>query len=58
MKNTTNKTSPAPSLVSTSSAAVGSGFTLGLDLGDRQPWWWPVVPLVLCAVFGTLLILL
>ena len=36
MKTTTNKTSPSPSLVSTSAAAVGSGFTLGLDLGDRQ----------------------
>ena len=35
MKTTTNKTSPTPSVVSTSSAAVGSGFTLGLDLGDR-----------------------
>ena len=23
-----------------------------------QPWWWPVVLLVLCVVFGTLLILL
>jgi hypothetical protein len=48
-----------PSVVSNNtSAALVSGFTLGLDLGDRQPWWWPVVPLVLCAVFGTLLILL
>jgi len=25
----------APSLVSTATPAVGSGFTLGLDLGDR-----------------------
>jgi transposase len=29
------KTKPTPSLVPTSPAAVGSGFTLGLDLGDR-----------------------
>ncbi len=36
MKTTTNKTSPAPSVVSTSTPAVVSGFTLGLDLGDRQ----------------------
>ena len=36
MKTNTTKTSPTPSVVSTSSAAVGSGFTLGLDLGDRQ----------------------
>jgi hypothetical protein len=36
MKTTTNKNSSTPSVVSTSSAAVGSGFTLGLDLGDRQ----------------------
>jgi len=36
MKTTTNKNSSTPSVVPTSSAAVGSGFTLGLDLGDRQ----------------------
>jgi hypothetical protein len=30
------KTKTAPSLVSTSPAPVVSGFTLGLDLGDRQ----------------------
>jgi transposase len=36
MKTTTNKTSPAPSVVSTFTSAVVSGFTLGLDLGDRQ----------------------
>ena len=36
MKTTTNKNRSTPSVVSTSSAAVGSGFTLGLDLGDRQ----------------------
>jgi len=30
------KTNTTPSVVPTSSAAVGSGFTLGLDLGDRQ----------------------
>ena len=35
MKTTTNKTSPAPSVVSNSTPAVVSGFTLGLDLGDR-----------------------
>src|ERR1700685_2447447 len=36
MKTTTNKTSRAPSAVSTFTPAVVSGFTLGLDLGDRQ----------------------
>jgi transposase len=36
MKTNTTKTSPTPSVVLTSPAAVGSGFTLGLDLGDRQ----------------------
>jgi len=36
MKTTTNKNRSTPSVVPTSSAAVGSGFTLGLDLGDRQ----------------------
>lgn len=36
MKTTPNKIGPAPSLVSTSIPAVVSGFTLGLDLGDRQ----------------------
>ena len=36
MKTTTNKTSPTPSIVSNSTPAVVSGFTLGLDLGDRQ----------------------
>jgi len=30
------KTNTTPSLVSTSTPAVGSGFTLGLDVGDRQ----------------------
>ena len=30
------KTKPAPSVVLTSPAAVVSGFTLGLDLGDRS----------------------
>ncbi len=30
------KTKTAPSVVSTSTPAVVSGFTLGLDLGDRQ----------------------
>jgi len=37
MKNTTNKTSPAPSVVSPSTPAGPSGFTLGLDPGVRQP---------------------
>ena len=36
MKTTTKKTSPTPSVVTTSTPAVISGFTLGLDLGDRQ----------------------
>jgi transposase len=36
MKTTTNKTSPTPSVVSTATPALVSGFTLGLDLGDRQ----------------------
>ena len=36
MKTTTKKTSPTPSVVTTSTPAVVSGFTLGLDLGDRQ----------------------
>jgi transposase len=36
MKTTTNKTSPAPSVVSTFTPAVVSGFTLSLDLGGRQ----------------------
>jgi len=36
MKTTTKKTSPTPSVVTTSTPAVLSGFTLGLDLGDRQ----------------------
>jgi transposase len=36
MKTNITKTSPTPSVVPTSSAAVSSGFTLGLDLGDRQ----------------------
>ena len=35
MKTTTTKASPTPSVVSTSTPAVISGFTLGLDLGDR-----------------------
>jgi hypothetical protein len=35
MKTTTNKTSPTPSVVTTSKPAAVSGFTLGLDLGDR-----------------------
>jgi hypothetical protein len=35
MKTTTNKSSSTPSVVSTSTPAVVSGFTLGLDLGDR-----------------------
>src|SRR5258708_6199287 len=30
------KTKPTPSVVSTSTPVVASGFTLGLDLGDRQ----------------------
>ena len=34
MKTTTNKNSSTPSVVPPSSAAVGSGFTLGLDLGE------------------------
>ncbi len=32
----TNNTTTAPAVVPTSTAAVGSGFTLGLDLGDRS----------------------
>ena len=35
MKTTPNKSSSTPSVVSTSTPAVVSGFTLGLDLGDR-----------------------
>ena len=35
MKTTTNKSSSTPSVASTSAPAVVSGFTLGLDLGDR-----------------------
>ena len=34
MKTNTTKNSPTPSVVPTSSAAVSSGFTLGLDLGE------------------------
>jgi hypothetical protein len=30
------KPTKTPAVVLTSSAAVGSGFTLGLDLGDRS----------------------
>src|SRR5271170_5721375 len=36
MKTNTTKTSPTTSVVSTSTPAAVSGFTLGLDLGDRQ----------------------
>jgi hypothetical protein len=36
MKTTINKNRPAPSIVSTCTPAVVRGFTLGLDLGDRQ----------------------
>jgi transposase len=36
MKTNTTKTRPTTSVVSTSTPAAVSGFTLGLDLGDRQ----------------------
>ena len=35
MKTNTTKTSPTPAVVPNSTPAAASGFTLGLDLGDR-----------------------